>query len=66
MSTLTITISDEQFAELKRIVEGLGVEAEDLARDAIESIVRERRELFNRAAEFVLDKNSELYIRLAR
>ena len=66
MSSITIILPDEQVLELRRMAENSGISVEDLAREGIESIMRQRNEKFRRAASHVLEKNAELYRRLAR
>ena len=57
MSTITIALPDEQLVALKQIADGLGVSAEDLAREGVETVIRLRREQFRTAADHVLEKN---------
>ena len=66
MSTITIPLPEERLAELIRLAEQLGVAPEQLAREGIESMIRTRRERFRETADFLLEKNRELYRRLAQ
>jgi len=66
MSTITIALPEEQLLALKQMAEGLGVSTEDLAREGVEAMIRQRRDRFRAAADYVLEKNAELYRRLAR
>jgi predicted transcriptional regulator len=65
MSTLTITLSDDRLAKLREIADRFKIEVEDLARVSIEELVTRPEESFQRAADYVLHKNAELYRRLA-
>jgi len=65
MSTLTITLSEERFAQLKEIATRFNVSAEDLARVGIEELLKQPDEKFARTVEYLLTKNAELYRRLA-
>jgi predicted transcriptional regulator len=65
MSTITITLPDEQLAELKRLATDFQVPPEELARIGIEQLLARPDAAFNRAVEHVLAKNAELYQRLA-
>ncbi len=66
MTAITVPLSEERLEELNRLAEGLGVTPEDLAREGIETMIRVRRERFRQTADFLLEKNRELYRRLAR
>jgi predicted transcriptional regulator len=65
MSSITINISDEQLLRLREIAARLGVSPEDLARVSIEELLAQPEEKFERAADYVLRKNAELYRRLS-
>ncbi len=66
MSTITIALPDDSIRELQRMADGLGRSVEDLAREGVESMIMARRDRFRSAADYVLDKNAELYRRLAQ
>lgn len=65
MSTLTITLSDDQLAKLREIAARFNIKAEDLARVSIEELLTRPEESFQQAADYILNKNAELYRRLA-
>lgn len=65
MSTLTITLSDERLAKLREIADRFNIKTEDLARVSIEELLTRPEESFQQAADYILNKNAELYRRLA-
>jgi predicted transcriptional regulator len=65
MSTLTITLPDDRLTKLKEIATRFNVTPEDLARISIEELLTRPEEAFQRAADYILHKNAELYQRLA-
>jgi len=65
MTTLTIPISDEISLRLQELAGREGVSTEDLARAGLEDWLTRRQPDFMEAARYVLEKNRELYRRLA-
>lgn len=65
MTTITVPISDIQLQKLQTLAERVGVSPEELARAGLEDWLRQPREDFQSAVEHVLQKNAELYRRLA-
>ena len=65
MTSITITLPEDRLATLREIAARLNVTPEDLARVAIEELLRRPDEAFRQAAEYILQKNSDLYRRLA-
>jgi len=65
MSTLTITLSDDRLAKLREIANRFNIKPEDLARFSIEELLTRPDESFQKAADYILHKNAELYRRLA-
>jgi antitoxin FitA len=65
MSTLTISLSDELTSRLRETAARVGVSPEELAQAGIEDWLGRPREDFLAAARYVLEKNRELYRRLA-
>ncbi len=65
MTTLTVTIDDRKAAVLKNKAEHYGLPLEDLLVASIDNLVTQPDPDFERAVKQVLDKNSELYRRLA-
>ena len=64
MSTITVTVSDDRLAKLKEIAGRFNILPEDLMRVSIDELLTRPKEDFEKAAEHVLNKNSELYRRL--
>ncbi|MGZ8453661.1 MAG: DNA-binding protein [Candidatus Binatia bacterium] len=65
MSSITVTVSDDRLAKLKEIAGRFSISPEDLVRVSIDELLARPDETFEKAAEYVLNKNSELYRRLA-
>jgi predicted transcriptional regulator len=65
MTAITIPISEDRLERLKQLAEQTGVSPEELARAGLEEWLRRPREDFVQAARNVLQKNAELYRRLA-
>jgi len=65
LSTITIAIPDERLRQLQEAARRLGVSPEDLVRVSIEDLLAGTDEKFKSAADRVLEKNAELYRRLA-
>jgi len=65
MTSITITLPEERLAKLRELAAQLNVTPEDLARVGIEELLTRPDETFKQAAEYVLQKNSDLYRRLA-
>ena len=63
--SISLTLDDEQSARLEARARDLGVDAQELARAAVNDLLTHPAEDFDRAAEFVLEKNRELYRRLS-
>lgn len=65
MNAVTILLSDERLEKLQQIAACLHVTPEELVRVSIEELISRPEEEFRRALEYVLQKNTELYQRLA-
>jgi len=65
MSSITIEISEEKLVRLSELAARLGVSMEELARFSLEDLIERPEDDFGRAARYVLQKNDELYRRLA-
>ncbi len=65
MTTITITLPDEQLRDLKQAAFQLKVSPEELVRVSIEELLTRPTESFQRAVDYVLKKNADLYKRLA-
>ena len=65
MTTITISLPDDRLQKLKEIATRFSVAPEELVRVSVEELLTRPEEDFRRALEYVLDKNAELYRRLA-
>jgi hypothetical protein len=65
MTTITIPIPEDRLERLKEVAADLKVSPEDLVLVSIEELLGHPEDSFRRAMEYVLDKNAELYQRLA-
>lgn len=66
MMTITIGISDEHARKLKHLADHAGVSADELIRETVQNWLERSDQDFAMAAAYVIEKNSELYRRLAR
>ena len=62
---IAIELSGPQESQLRERAKALGVAPEELARAAVADLLTQSDEDFRTAAEHVLQKNAELYRRLA-
>lgn len=65
MTTITIPLSEEHIAQLRVWAEQAGLPPEEFLRRRVEHLLDRPDEPFRQAADYVLQKNSELYRRLA-
>jgi predicted transcriptional regulator len=65
MTRITIGLSDDRALRLKEMASRLGVSPEEIVRVSVEELLARPDEEFERAADYVLKKNAELYRRLA-
>lgn len=65
MSDITITVPDTKWVQLQEKAACLGITLVDLVLLSIEEMLSRPDEEFRQAAEYVLQKNAELYRRLA-
>jgi predicted transcriptional regulator len=65
MNTITVTVADDRLAKLKELAARYNITAEDLVRVSIDELLARPEEAFQKAADYVLNKNSDLYRRLA-
>ena len=65
MASITIDLSDSQFQELQNLARAYGIPPEALLRASVEDWLSSPKSDFTEAAEYVLNKNAELYRRLA-
>jgi antitoxin FitA len=62
---LTINLDDAQLHRLQQTAQQLGVAVEEVVNRSIEEYLA-RRKRFQEASDYVLQKNAELYRRLAQ
>ena len=65
MTTITISLPDDRLQKLQEIAARFSVAPEELVRFSVEELLTRPEEEFRRALEYVLNKNAELYRRLA-
>ena len=65
MTTITISLPADHLQKLREVAAQYRVAPEDLVLASIEELLAQPEEEFKRALEYVLDKNAELYRRLA-
>ncbi len=65
MVTITVTISEERLQKLQNLAKQFNIPTEELLRVSLEELVARPQEDFQKALEYVLEKNKELYQRLA-
>ena len=63
---IQIQLDEEQSRRLEELARWLNVDPIDLAKSAIDDFISRPPDEFERAAKFVLEKNRELYQRLAQ
>jgi hypothetical protein len=65
MSDITISVPDDQLTKLKEKAARLGISLSDLLLLSLDEILARPDEQFRQAADYILQKNAELYRRLA-
>ncbi len=65
MTTISIPLSDERAAQLRLRAEQVGLAPEEFLRRRVEQLLDHPDTSFREAAAYVLEKNAELYRRLA-
>ena len=63
--SISLNLDEEQSSRLEERARELGVDPRELARAAVNDLLTRPAEDFDRAAQFVLKKNRELYRRLS-
>ena len=64
MNNITISLPEDRMSKLKEMAAGLGTTPEELVRASVEDLLG-RPEEFEKAVDYVLKKNQELYRKLA-
>ena len=65
MITITVSISDDRMQKLRERASHYHVAPEELVRVSLDDLLLRSEEDFRQAVEYVLNKNTELYQRLA-
>lgn len=65
MASITIDLSDSQFQKLENLARVHGIATEVLLKASLEDWLNLQKGDFVKAADYVLEKNAELYRRLA-
>jgi hypothetical protein len=65
MKEITITLPDQKLLKLKEMAEHFGITPEALVRLSVEDLLTRPDQAFEAATSRVLDKNADLYSRLA-
>jgi hypothetical protein len=65
MRTITITLADERLQKLKELAKEAKIAPEELLCASVEEWLSRPKDDFTRAANYVLQKNAELYRLLA-
>lgn len=65
MNTIAIPLSEERNARLCSLAQQAGLSSEEFLRQCVDNLLSETDSAFNKAADQVLQKNAELYLRLA-
>jgi hypothetical protein len=65
MTTIKIELSDERAQKLQEMADRFGVGPEELARAGVEGLLLGPEEEFRRIFNYVMNKNSDPYQRLA-
>lgn len=64
MVAITINISEHQLEKLQELAQKLGISTEELLSASIEDLLNHPKNDFTKAANYVMQKNAELYRRL--
>lgn len=65
MTAITIELPNERLKKLQEMAQKYRVTTEELVRASVEDMLTQPEEQFRKAAQYVLEKNAELYRRLA-
>ncbi|MFO7630889.1 MAG: hypothetical protein R6W76_00035 [Caldilinea sp.] len=65
MEAITITLPPQELTQLRELADRLNISTEDLARRTLQDLLSHPDDLFDEAVSHVLEKNAELYRRLA-
>lgn len=65
MVTITVTLSEDRLQKLQELAEQFRIAPEELLRLSVEELIARPQPDFQKALGYVLNKNKELYKRLA-
>ena len=65
MVTITVTLSEERLQKLTELAKRFNISTEELLRVSFEELVMRPQDDFQKALEYVMEKNKKLYKRLA-
>jgi predicted transcriptional regulator len=65
MVTITVTLSEDRLKKLRELAKQFRIAPEELLRVSVEELIARPQEDFQKALAYVLEKNKELYKRLA-
>ncbi len=65
MTEIRIPLADEQMAQLREVAERYGIAPEEIARLSLEDLLSRSDESIQAQIDHVIEKNKELYQRLA-
>ena len=65
MSTTTVTLGDEHMRQIRELAHVAGITPEEWLQNRVEALLIDPDSDFERTAKYILDKNRELYRRLA-
>jgi antitoxin FitA len=65
MVTITVTLSEDRLQKLQELAEQFRISPEELLRVSVEELITRPQADFEKALGYVLNKNKELYKRLA-
>jgi hypothetical protein len=65
MAEIRIALADDQMAQLRKVAERYGIAPEEIARLSLEDLLSRSDESIQAQINYVIEKNKELYQRLA-
>jgi predicted transcriptional regulator len=65
MVTITVTLSEDRLQKLQNLAKQFRIAPEELLRVSVEELIARPQADFQKAVDYVLKKNKELYKRLA-
>ncbi len=65
METITVTFTDDRLQKLRELAAQFQIAPEELVRVSVEELIARPQADFQKAVDYVLEKNKELYKRLA-